>query len=214
MRTTHPRIPWVPGPARGHDIMLGCKGRMNWWRGWIWAERGRRWRGMGQKRKMTTVPMMHGEMTTFPIMPKKGAWRKKGLHVPRCSRRTGGRDWTGRRFLRLRSGVSGTEQPKVQYETGESRFLGHRTKVMPYPFRLRRFHFGKGSRKWGGPRKAAVEEVWFLFRPPLTTSYPKILSIHWRVALVKVVHSVAFLLLQTKVGLYEPELISQLPREC
>lgn len=46
--------------------------------------------------------------------------------------------------------MSGTEQPEVQYETGESLFLGQRAKVMPYPFGLLRLHLGKGSRKWVG----------------------------------------------------------------
>lgn len=32
---------------------------------------------MGRKRKMTTVPMMHGERTTFPIMPREGGVEKK-----------------------------------------------------------------------------------------------------------------------------------------
>lgn len=58
--------------------------------------------------------------------------------------------------------MTGIEQPKVQYETGESLLLGQRA----YPFGLRRFHLGKGTvakegcqlgtRKWGGLRKATV----------------------------------------------------------
>lgn len=37
------------------------------------------------------------------------------------------------------------EQPKVQYEIGESLLLGQRAKVMPYPFGLRRFQLVMGT---------------------------------------------------------------------
>lgn len=46
--------------------------------------------------------------------------RGKRLHVPRCSRRARRGDWTGRRFLGLRSRGTAPYQPKVQHETGES----------------------------------------------------------------------------------------------
>lgn len=41
--------------------------------------------------------------------------------------------------------MTGIEQSKVEYETGESPLLGQRAIVMPNPFGLRRFHLGKGT---------------------------------------------------------------------
>lgn len=41
--------------------------------------------------------------------------------------------------------MTGVEQPKVQYETGESPLLGQRAMVIPYPFGRLRFHLGKGT---------------------------------------------------------------------
>lgn len=46
--------------------------------------------------------------------------------------------------------MTGVEQPKVQYETGESPLLGQRAMVIPYPFWTPSFPPWEGNRREKG----------------------------------------------------------------
>lgn len=79
--------------------------------------------------------MMHGGLTTLPMVPREGGVGKKD-----CMSRNalGGRaaelePEDGAWVLRTR--LTGVGHPKVQYETGESPLLGQRAVAVPCPFR-------------------------------------------------------------------------------